>query len=311
MRTTRMLLAVVLLTCLVAIGAAAQDDFLGPKLEGTVTLRSGQQISGVILTAQLGIVDGAEIGSRLRDGGYIAVKVNGDERRVAATEIAAVDVEWSQTGTEDDPKWKITKLSVTTQSGEVVTGQPAWLVHATSLIVEMEDGTQKKIYAFPMAGSNFSPDNLMTAISLAPVAAPAEGETAEETAEQPATTEEPATDEAPVTQPETGTPGPVVTPIEPAEEEPATTEETPTQPPAEGQQPAEGAAPEEGTGEDTVTVEPGVEVGMGIGQPTVEAVPEGTVFATGQPAVITFEVTNPETGKPMKVRFLIVPLPAE
>jgi hypothetical protein len=309
MRTTRTLLAVLALTCLVASGVMAQD-FVGPRLEGTVTLRSGQEISGVILTAQLGIVDGAEIGSRLRDGGYIAVKVDGDERRVNATDIAAVDVEWSQTGTEDDPKWKITQLSVTTADGEVITGQPAWLVHATSLIVQMEDGTQKKIYAFPMAGSNFSPENLMTAISLQPTAAaPAEEVTEEPAAEEEAPAEEPATeeevpaeeeapreeeapaeeqpaaeeqaaDEEPATQPETGTPGPVVTPIEPGDE----------------------AAAEE---------RPGLDVGMGIGQPTVEAVPQGSVFATGQPAVITFEVTNPETGQPMNVRFLIVPLPAE
>ncbi|MBD3293203.1 MAG: hypothetical protein GF393_09780, partial [Armatimonadia bacterium] len=200
MRTTSMLLAVFLLTCLVASGALAQD-FLGPRLEGTVTLRSGQQISGVILTAQLGIVDGAEIGSRLRDGGYIAVKTEAEERRVDATDIAAVDVEWSQTGTDDDPKWKITKLSVTTTSGEVVSGQPAWLVHATSLIVELEDGTQKKIYAFPMAGSNFSPDNLMTAISLAPCPVPADDgvqpatdEPAADDGDQPAT-DEPAADD--------------------------------------------------------------------------------------------------------------------
>ena len=107
MRTTRTLPAIALLICLVATGALAQE-YMGPRLDGTVTLRGGQQVSGVILTAQLGIVDGAEIGSRLRDGGYIAVKVNGDERRVNASDIAAIDVVWSQTGTETDPKWKIT-----------------------------------------------------------------------------------------------------------------------------------------------------------------------------------------------------------
>ena len=57
-----------------------------------------------------------------------------------------------------------------------------------------------------------------------------------------------------------------------------------------------------------MTVDPGA---AGVGQPTVGPVPEGTVFATGEPAVITFEVTNPATGEPMLVRFLIVPLPAQ
>ncbi|MFW6156790.1 MAG: hypothetical protein ACOC7J_05675, partial [Armatimonadota bacterium] len=228
--------------------------------------------------------------SRLRDGGYIAVNVDGDERRVDATDIAAVDVEWSQTGTDDDPKWKITSLSVTTHSGEVITGRPAWLVHATSLIVQTEDGTQKKIYAFPMAGGNFSPDNLMTAISLAP--APE----AEETGEQPAE-EEPAPGEAPTTEPETDTPGTVVTPVEPTETEQPPTPATTTE------------EPETDEG-DTVSVEPDTGVAVGVAQPTIEAVPEGAVFASGQPAVITFQVKNPETGEPMNVRFLIVPLPA-
>ncbi|MFW5867891.1 MAG: hypothetical protein ACOCX2_08755 [Armatimonadota bacterium] len=286
MRTTRMLLAVAMLTCLVASGVMAQD-FVGPRLEGTVTLRSGEEISGVILTAQLGIVDGAEIGSRLRDGGYIAVKVDGDERRVDAPNIAAVDVEWSQTGTEEDPKWKITELNVATQDGEVVTGQPAWLVHATSLIVQLEDGTQKKIYAFPMAGSNFSPENLMTAVSLQPVTeVPAEEPAAEEPAAEEPAAEEPAAEE-------------------PAAEEPAAEEPAAEEPAAE--EPVATVEPVETPAADV----PDVEAGMGIGQPTVEAVPEGSVFATGEPAVITFEVANPATGEPMHVRFLIVPLPAE
>ena len=320
MRTTRMLLAVAMLTCLVASAAMAQD-FVGPRLEGTVTLRSGQEISGVILTAQLGIVDGAEIGSRLRDGGYIAVKVDGDEQRVDATNIAAVDVEWSQTGTEEDPKWKITQLSVTTQDGQVITGQPAWLVHATSLIVELPDGTQKKIYAFPMAGSNFSPDNLMTKIVLQPAAAPAEEPAAEEAAAEQPAAEQPAAEQPAAEQPAAEQPAAEQPAAEqPAAEQPAAEQPAAEQPAAE-QPAAEQPAAEEAAAEQPVaTVEPvetpatdvpAVDVGMGIGQPTVEAVPEGTVFATGQPAVITFEVTNPATGEPMQVRFLIVPLPAE
>ena len=309
MRTTSTLPAVILLICLIATGALAQE-FMGPKLEGTVTLRSGQQITGVILTAQLGIVDGAEIGSRLRDGGYIAVKVDGDESRVNAADIAAINVEWSQTGTDDDPKWKITSLSVTTRSDEVITGQPAWLVHATSLIVETADGTQQKIYAFPMAGSNFSPDNLMASVSLTG-AAPATAD--------PATTE-PATGDEPGTDPATVTPGPVITPIEmppagdtgtgdPATGDPATADPAPDVPVAGGDVVTVEPGPVAGVGDPVV--DPGPAVGIGVGQPTVEPVPDGSVFATGQPAVITFEVTNPATGEPMMVRFLIVPLPAQ
>ena len=264
MRMTSTLLAVLLLICMIAVGTAAAE-FAGPRLEGTVTLRGGQTISGLILTAQLGIVDGAEIGSRLRDGGYIAVDVDGEEHRVQATEIARLDAEWEQTGTEDAPQWKITELSITTRDGETLTGTPAWLVHATSLIIEEEDGTQKRVYAFPMAGSNFSPDNLLASLVIDTDVEPVAPVTEEPVTEEPVT-EEPVTEEPRVT----------VTPVEDDEEEAPVTPD------------------------------------LGIGAaPVVEELPEDAVFASGQPAVVTFEVTNPETGRPMQVRFLIVPLPAQ
>ncbi len=309
MSTTSKLLTVAVLACVLAGGAWAAD-FAGPKLEGSVTLRSGQTISGVILTAQLGIVDGAEIGSRLRDGGYIAIKIDGEERRIQATDIAAIAVEWAQTGTEDNPKWKITGLTVTTTAGEAIAGQPAWLVHATSLIVEEADGAQRKIYAFPMAGSNFSPDNLMTGLTIGAAEAPAPAEAAPAPAEAaPAPAEAaPAPAETAPAPAETA-PAPAETAPAPAETAPAPAETAPA--PAEtAPAPAEAApaaaeaapAPAETVPEATVSI---------TAAPTVEAVAEGAVFATGQPAVITFEVINPETGNPMKVRFLIVPLPAQ
>ncbi len=279
MRMTSTLLAVLLLICMIAVGTAAAE-FAGPRLEGTVTLRGGQTISGLILTAQLGIVDGAEIGSRLRDGGYIAVDVDGEEHRVQATEIARLDAEWEQTGTEDAPQWKITELSITTRDGETLTGTPAWLVHATSLIIEEEDGTQKRVYAFPMAGSNFSPDNLLASLVIDTDVEPVAPVTEEPVTEEPVTeepvTEEPVTEEPVTEEPVTEEPRVTVTPVEDDEEEAPVTPD------------------------------------LGIGAaPVVEELPEDAVFASGQPAVVTFEVTNPETGRPMQVRFLIVPLPAQ
>lgn len=300
MTRTGKLLMVALLASVFVAGAWAAD-YAGPKLEGTVALRSGETISGLILTAQLGIVDGAEIGSRLRDGGYIAVKTeDGEERHVSATDIASLHVDWAQTGTEDAPKWKITNLTITTSSGEVISGTPAWLVHATSLIIEEPDGTQRKLYAFPMAGTNFSPDNLMTDLVIGEPAAPA----AEETAPPAEETEPPAEETAP----------PAEETAPPAEETPAPAEET--VPPAEEATPPaeETVPPAEETAPEAVAEQPEAAPGAEVtvtAVPTVDVVPEGSVFASGQPAVITFEIINPETGNPMKVRFLIVPLPAE
>lgn len=336
-KTGKLLLMALLASTFVAGAWAA--DYAGPRLEGTVTLRSGQTISGLILTAKLGIVDGAEIGSRLHDGGYIAIKTEDDqERRVPATEIASMHVEWAQTGAADAPKWKITNLSITTTSGEVVTGTPAWLVHATSLIIEEPDGTQRKLYAFPLAGSNFSPDNLMTdlvigAVEAAPAteetppateAAPAAEETPPATEETPASTEAapaaeetpPAAEAAPAATEEAPAAAEEAPPA--AEEAPPATEEAPAPteatPPATEETPALAeAAPaaEEAPAAAEETPAPAEAAVTVTAVPTIDEVPEGSVFASGQPAVITFEITNPETGNPMRVRFLIVPLPAE
>lgn len=250
--------------------ATASADFIGPRLEGTATLRSGDSYTGVILTARLGIVDGAEIGSSLKDGGYISLKTDGAEERVQATDIASLQADWAQAGTPDDPKWKISQLTIVTKDGRTLAGSPTWLVHATSLVIELPDGTQKKVYAFPMAGPSFSPDKLLTRLVLgeAPAPSPTEATTTEPTVTvitPPPTTTEPTT-------------------TEPATTEPATTE--------------------------VVTIEP---ITLGppptTAPPVVEAVGEGVVLA-GEPAVITFVITCPYTGKPIKVKFLIVPLPA-
>ncbi len=313
MSATSKLLTAALLTLLA--GTALAADYAGPTLDGSVTLRSGETISGIILAAQLGIVDGAEIGSSLRDGGYIAVRVDGEERRIDATEVAAIDAEWAEVGTDNMVRWKITSLVVTTTSGEVITGTPAWLVHATRLEIEQPDGSVRKVYAFPMASSNFSPDNLLTHLTVgegapAPAeeaAAPAEEATApaEEAAapaeEAAAPAEEAAAPAEEAAAPAEEAAAPAEEAAAPAEEAAAPAEET-AAPAEEAAAPAEEtAAPAEGAPEATVAV---------VAAPTVEPVPEGSVFASGQPAVVTFELINPETGNPMKVRFLIVPLPA-
>ncbi len=254
--------------------ATASADFIGPRLEGTATLRSGDSHTGVILTARLGIVDGAEIGSSLKDGGYISLKTDGAEERVQATDIASLQADWAQAGTPDDPKWKISQLTIVTKDGRTLAGSPTWLVHATSLVIELPDGNPKKVYAFPMAGPSFSPDKLLTRLVLgeAPAPTPTEATTTEPTVTvitPPPTTTEPTTTEPTTT--------------EPATTEPTTTEVVTIEPITPGPPPT--TAP-----------------------PVVEAVGEGVVLA-GEPAVITFVITCPYTGKPIKVKFLIVPLP--
>ena len=99
MNIRRALLAVIALTVLCASVALAQ--YAGPKLEGTATLRSGEVISGVVLSAQVGMVDGAEIGSKLADGGHLTIAAEGGERQIKGVDIASLDVEWANTGTAE------------------------------------------------------------------------------------------------------------------------------------------------------------------------------------------------------------------
>lgn len=273
--TGKQALFTVTVLMVLCVATAASADFIGPRLEGTVTLRSGDTYTGVILTARLGIVDGAEIGSSLKDGGYISLKTDGAEHRVQATDIASLQADWVQAGTPDDPKWKISQLTIVTKDGQTLAGSPTWLVHATSLIIELPDGTQKKVYAFPMAGPSFSPDKLLTRLVL--------GEALALTVTAPTPTEPTVTE---ITPP--------ITTTEPTITEPTATEPTPTEPPTT----------------DVVTIEP---IAPETAPPTtappvVETVGEGVVLA-GEPAVITFVITCPHTGKPVKVKFLIVPLP--
>ena len=278
MTTRRTLLSVVALTVLCATVALAQ--YAGPKLEGTATLRSGETISGVVLSAQLGIVDGAEIGSNLADGGYISIAAEGGERAVKATEIVSLDVEWANTGTAEASKWKIARLTAVTADGETITGEPTWLVHATSLNVEQADGSRKKVYAFPLAGANFSADSLLTKLVLG--------------ANAPAPEVVPVTPTPPVVTP-------VPTPTPPVADTPTTTEvvviESATPPTT-----------------DTLVVTPVVDTPVVTVTPdtptvTVAAPPLVTNVPAG--AVIVFEVINPETGNPMKIKFLLVPLTVE
>jgi hypothetical protein len=267
----------ILLICaaLTLLSIAAQAaDYIGPRLEGTGTLRSGQSYSGVILTAWLGLVDGAQIGSNHEDGGYIRIQVGEVEHEVWATDIASIEAEWAESGTPADPKWKITSLVVVTRDGRTLSGVPGWLLHATSLVVELPDGSRQKAFAYPMAGADFLPENLLTKVVL--------GEPAEPPTTEPPTIEPPTT-EPPTTEPPT---------TEPPTTEPPTTEPPTVEPPITVIEPV--------TPPPTVTpIEP----------PTVETIGEGMVLGA-EPAIITFVVTCPHTGKPVKIRFLIVPLPA-
>ena len=215
MRKTTVVTLVVLMVSLGVVGATYAQTEEATPLMGTVYLRSGQALSGVIRVAELGVVSGAGVGMLLPDHGSFKVQVDDTERSVPAAEVASVEATWVNEGTEAEPHWKIQQLTVTTKAGEVIVGQPTWLLHASHVSIEGEP----PVYAFPLAGTDFLPDNFITKIVIGEepevVVPPVEEQPV---AEEPPPAEVPAEvpAEAPAEEAPAEIPAVVVTP--PAEE---------------------------------------------------------------------------------------------
>ncbi len=180
---------VVAATVLLGVSAFAQEAI---ELEGTVYLRSGQTLSGVIRIAELGVVPGSGIGILLGGGGAFTVEVDGEDQTVSASDLKMMEASWANLGTEQDPRWKIEQITLTTQDGEKIVGKPTWLIHASEVSIE----GQPAVHAFPLAGTDFSADNFITKIVLGE---PLPEEVPPPAEEAPAPAEEapPAVEEAP------------------------------------------------------------------------------------------------------------------
>ncbi len=203
---------------------------------GTVTFRDGRTMTGEIKVAELGIAAGSGIGTLLKDGGYFAVKVGDTVHKVAAKDLAVLEAQWENTGTDAQPNWLVTQLRITTKDGTRYVGAPAWPpVHASSV----EIGSQQ-VYAFPLAGVDFSPDNFLVKIDLTggkpvPAAPSAPEEAPAEQPSAPPTTTQPPAEQAPA---ETAPEAPAATAPSPAA--PAATAETGATGPASAQPAAAG-----------------------------------------------------------------------
>lgn len=156
-----------ILTLMASVACAQQPA----PLTGTITLRSGETVSGVIKTADLGVMDGAGLGSALNDYGNIQMTVNGAKQTIPATNIASLEATWADKSTPEETSWEISELRVTTRDGQVLVGKPAWHFHITSATVELPSGETKRINAYPLGGSDFSANNLLAKIELAPLGA--------------------------------------------------------------------------------------------------------------------------------------------
>ncbi len=211
----------------IGLGALAFAQQPAPApLTGTITFRGGQTLSGVIKTADLGVMEGAGIGAGLPGFGNIQILVAGAKQTIPATNIAAIEANWIDKSTPEETSWEISELRVTTRDGKTIVGKPAWHFHISNVTVELPSGETKRVHAFPLGGEDFSPNNLVAKIEITGAAA------------LPASTEAQPT--APAVAPaQPAAPAPAAEPKEtpaaaaPAEPAPAPTPATPPTPSAE------------------------------------------------------------------------------
>ena len=187
--------------------AAAQDA--AGEFRGTVVLRSGETLSGVIKLAEFGVVLGSGVGSLRQEYGSLRLTTAEGDVTIPARDINIVDADWANQGTEDQPKWVIERITVTRNDGSKIEGTPTWLLHCSTASVELENRQTKRVHAFPLAQKDFTPDSFIKRIVIgeAPAeapAAPAEApaapaEAPAAPAEAPAAPAEPAFPPVPVT----------------------------------------------------------------------------------------------------------------
>jgi hypothetical protein len=211
---TKQLTYLLLAMALLCLTAACAQEAAAP-FTGTVTLRSGQTLSGTIKAADLGIMDGTGVGTNLSGNGAIKININGQAQRIPAANIASVEATWVDKSRPEEPGWEISELKIVTKDGQTLIGKPGWHMHATNVSIQLPSGETKRVHAFPLAGPDFKPENLIAKIDLtATVAAapttPATVEPVAPVATAPATTAPaataPATVEAPATAPATTAP---------------------------------------------------------------------------------------------------------
>ncbi|MCK4324124.1 MAG: hypothetical protein KAW89_06300, partial [Armatimonadetes bacterium] len=114
------------------------------------------------------------------------------DQTVPASDLKMLEASWANLGTEQDPRWKIEQITLTTQDGEKIVGKPTWLIHASHVSIE----GQPAVHAFPLAGTDFSSDNFIARIVLGE-ALPEEVPPTAEEAPAPAEEAPPAVEEAP------------------------------------------------------------------------------------------------------------------
>lgn len=229
-RTYGPVVGLVLIMLAVAGGVYAQ----GAALEGTVTLKGGKTLTGEIKAAQVGVLQGCGVGTLLEGMGSFRVKVGEAVVEVKAADLAVAEVAWVLANEKDPQSWEIKQIQLIKRDGTTVVGKPTWTVQATSVVV----GAQPAVYAFPKAGMDFSPDNLLTKIEIAGAMPAVIQPPPAETTPAPTTPTETAPAE---TAPAETAPAPTTTPTEAPPVEtapPATTPPvvvTATVPPAVGQ----------------------------------------------------------------------------
>lgn len=184
----------------------------------------GRTFTGEIKQAAFGIYDGVGIEKAVNGGrGSFILDVDGEEKAIDALNVAKVEVAWQEPA-EEDAKWSIDSITVTSRDGQVMQGKPTWRLAASLLeIAGTTEVAPVRITAYPISRTTFSPKNLMVKIEVEGAAPPPGGEEAPPGGEEapPGGEEAPPGGEEvvpPVPGPGPGEAPPVVTPVAPGQE---------------------------------------------------------------------------------------------
>ncbi len=225
MKTLQRKTGVIILGTIVALAgyvalSSAQEAKHVP-LMGTVTLKGGKTLQGDLLLVAFGVTEAARFGSdkvEVDEGGKLELDVNGEKKTIRGPDIATVEAEWTDVGTEEKSDWQIVSLTVTTRDGQTVTGKPSWFMPMSGLRVDPGEGEDRiELEVYPLFRTEFDPDSLIVKVDLSG-AAPAE-------AEKPTPVETPPV--PPIPTPTVETPEEEA----PTEEEPAVEAVPPVTPP--------------------------------------------------------------------------------
>lgn len=158
------------LMMITALAGTAHAQPANVQTRGTVTLRSGETLTGTILLAEFGVVVGAGIGTLRPDFGSMCIAVAGQEMTIPGRDIAQIDARWEEREEGGQKTWTISGITITRRDGQCICGQPTWLLHETTARVLSDDDEIHRVSTVQPGAQGFSPQSLIQSVCVGDVA---------------------------------------------------------------------------------------------------------------------------------------------